>query len=106
MAKEIPVDGYQSGSIPEDWEELLFEDLETANGYKKYFTVESHDDPFCSQEEFEFWVMEKEAVMPNGFFHDEEQEVEDISLEDWLKREGIMEVPEDLDHGNVEDRVE
>ena len=50
--------------------------------------------------------MEKEAVMPNGFFHDEEQEVEDISLEDWLKREGIMEVPEDLDHGNVEDRVE
>ncbi len=82
---------------------FLFEDLETANGYKKYFTVESHDDPFCSQEEFEFWVLEKEAVMPNGFFHDTEQDIEDISLVDWLKREGIMEVPEDLDHGVSED---
>ena len=33
-------------------------------------------------------------------------EIEDISLVDWVKREGKMEIPADLDHGLVEDEIE
>ena len=98
MAKEISEQGYHTDSIPEEWKDEIIDDMESEDGYKKYFSVEGHDDPFCTQEEFEFWVMEKEAVMPNGYFHDEKQDIEDISLAVWLKREGKMEIPADLVH--------
>ena len=106
MAKEVSKVGYRTDSIPEEWKAEIIADMKSADGYKKYFSVEGHDDPFCTQEEFEFWVMEKEAVMPNGYFHDKKQEIEDISLVDWVKREGKLELPADLDHGLVEDEIE
>lgn len=97
MAKEAT--NYLSDSIPEDWKDEIWADLNAPDGYKKYFTVDGHDDPYCTQQELEFWVLEKEEVMPNGWIHDEIQEKEEITLEEWVAREGIMEIPGDLDHG-------
>ena len=64
MAKEAT--NYMCDSIPEDWKGELWADLEEADGYKKYFTVDGHDDPYCTQEEFEFWALEKEK--PSKYF--------------------------------------